>query len=129
MAEEKRPRGRPTTFREEYCELIIEMGRQGRLPYQWAREIGVSMSTMATWKGNNENFKHAWEIAMTNHIAHLADALDEDAIRNYKYVDFALKRFHHISDEKPPETDPTKGININVNFNKDKDADVEVKED
>ncbi len=45
----KRPVGRPSLYRPEYCERVIELGAQGKSPAQIAHTLGVLRETMVQW--------------------------------------------------------------------------------
>lgn len=44
------PEGRPTSFREEYCALVVEMGLRGKTKAQMAAAIGVDKQTLTNWR-------------------------------------------------------------------------------
>lgn len=62
---EKRETGRPSKYRPEFCERVIEMGRQCFTPEQMAAELGVSRSTLISWKHTKPAFKAAMQLAST----------------------------------------------------------------
>lgn len=43
------PAGRPTDYRIEFCEQVIELGKQGKSVIQMACELGVVKQTMLNW--------------------------------------------------------------------------------
>jgi len=45
----KHPGGRPTLYKEEYCERIVELGRQGKTFVEIANEFGVTKQTLHNW--------------------------------------------------------------------------------
>jgi hypothetical protein len=53
------PAGRPSTYKPEYCEKVIELGRDGKSPTQIAVAIGVSRSTMLSWADQHLEFSAA----------------------------------------------------------------------
>lgn len=62
--QQPRPPGRPTDYRPEYCERVIEMGRQGFSVVEMASGIGVSRTTLETrWPEARPEFRAALEIA------------------------------------------------------------------
>ena len=64
MTEEKRGRGRPSEYRPEYCERVIELGRLGMSVVEMASEIGVSRNTLETlWTAAHPEFMEAMAIA------------------------------------------------------------------
>lgn len=60
----KRPPWRPSKYRPEYCELVIEMGSKGFSVVEMAAEIGVARSTMeGEWTWKYQDFSEALEQA------------------------------------------------------------------
>lgn len=55
--------GRPTEYRQEYCEQIIEYGRQGKSLAWMASELGVSKPTVQNWMAAHPAFLAAMEEA------------------------------------------------------------------
>ena len=49
MTEKKRPVGRPTKYRPEYCDMLIEHMAEGASMTSFAAEIGVSRETISEW--------------------------------------------------------------------------------
>ena len=59
----KRPVGRPTLYRPEYCERVVELGAQGKSPVQIAVALGVLRETMLAWADNHPEFFTALRMA------------------------------------------------------------------
>ena len=56
--------GRPSEYRPEYCERVVELGRLGMSVVEMASDIGVSRNTMETrWTEAHPEFREALEIA------------------------------------------------------------------
>lgn len=55
--------GRPSEYRPEFCELIIEQGKLGKSVTQMAVACGVSKRTLLNWTQEHEAFLHALEVA------------------------------------------------------------------
>lgn len=51
--------GRPTDYREEYCELVVELGRQGKSHAQISATIGQSRTTLYNWADQFPEFMNA----------------------------------------------------------------------
>lgn len=51
--------GRPTDYRAEYCERVIELGREGKSYTQIACELDVAKSTLYEWKAAKPEFSDA----------------------------------------------------------------------
>lgn len=57
--------GRPTVYRREYCERVIEMGKEGASAIEMATDLGVSRNTMSrNWTALHEEFADALEMAL-----------------------------------------------------------------
>lgn len=64
MAATKRnPIGRPSGYKPEYCQRVIEMGAQGHSPLQMAAEIGVLRENLYAWANVHPEFFTAFEKA------------------------------------------------------------------
>lgn len=48
--------GRPTDYRDEYCETVIELGEQGKSHAQIARSLGVARQTLYDWSKVHPEF-------------------------------------------------------------------------
>lgn len=60
------PGGRPTNYRPEYCERVIEMGREGFSVAQMASQLDTSKQTLLRWVDANPEFRDAMEIARSH---------------------------------------------------------------
>ena len=58
--------GRPTDYKPEYCEAIIELGRQGKSPAQMASHFDVSRQTIDNWALKHEEFLEALNRALAH---------------------------------------------------------------
>lgn len=57
----KGPGGRPSLYKPEYCDRVIELGREGMSVVEMAAEIGVSRSTLEeSWPEAHEEFSEAF---------------------------------------------------------------------
>jgi len=54
--EVKRPVGRPTLYKPEYCERVIELGREGHSFTAIAVLLGYDKATLIDWKAKHEDF-------------------------------------------------------------------------
>ena len=62
MAEEapkKRPVGRPSKYKPEFCEKIIEIAKTGAGPVEWALACDVDRASMYRWAEEHEEFRTA----------------------------------------------------------------------
>ena len=55
--------GRPTLYRPEYCETVIELGREGKSLVQIASHFDVSRPTILEWAAQHSEFSTALERA------------------------------------------------------------------
>lgn len=53
---EKAVRGRPSMYRPEFCERVIELGREGKSKAQMAAEFDVSRQTLDAWVKEHPEF-------------------------------------------------------------------------
>lgn len=62
--------GRPTKYLAEYCDQVIELGRQGKSLVQIASEFEVTKKTLAYWCEQNPDFLAAMDLARDHAQAH-----------------------------------------------------------
>jgi hypothetical protein len=56
--------GRPSDYRPEYCDLVVELGKQGMLPVQMAPRCGVeSRQSLHDWAKKYPEFSYAFNMA------------------------------------------------------------------
>lgn len=51
--------GRPSDYRPEYCEQVIQLGRAGKSKAQIAAELDVCRNTLDNWAGTHPEFLNA----------------------------------------------------------------------
>lgn len=56
---ERRPVGRPSDYDPSYCELVVELGRQGKSKAVMAAELDVSRQTLENWAAAHPEFLDA----------------------------------------------------------------------
>lgn len=57
---ERRPIGRPSKYKPEYCERVVEMAREtGAGPAEYAAEFDVDRASMYRWAEEHEEFRTA----------------------------------------------------------------------
>jgi transposase-like protein len=56
---EKRPVGRPSKYKPEYCEQIIELGKLGKSIAQMASHFDVDKASIFRWSEEDEDFRTA----------------------------------------------------------------------
>jgi hypothetical protein len=55
--------GRPSKYKEDHCIRIINMGRDGKFPIEWASELSIPKSTLDEWKKKYPEFSKAYDLA------------------------------------------------------------------
>lgn len=68
---------RPTEYREEFCQTVLKLGREGKSKAYMAAELGCSRQTLDNWTATYPEFLDA----MTRAVA-LSQAWWEDAGQN-----------------------------------------------
>jgi transposase-like protein len=58
-APKKRPVGRPSKYKPEYCERILEMAAEGASMAEYAAEFGIDRTTLFDWRDQHEEFSTA----------------------------------------------------------------------
>lgn len=76
------PVGRPSLYKSEYCERIIELGRQGWSVSEWAMDLGVCRQTLETWARQHPDFLEAFAKAKTAEQAFFEKAARENLPNN-----------------------------------------------
>ena len=56
---EARPRGRPTLYKPEFCERVVELGALGKSPVQIAVALGVLRENLYDWAERHPDFSTA----------------------------------------------------------------------
>ena len=56
---EKRPVGRPSKYKPEFCQQIIELGKQGKSIAQMAAHFDVDKASIFRWMDESEDFRTA----------------------------------------------------------------------
>lgn len=51
--------GRPTLYKQEYCDAVIEMGKEGKSPIEMASYFDVSRQTIDNWAASHPDFLEA----------------------------------------------------------------------
>jgi len=57
-------KGRPTKYKPEYCDTIVDFMRDGASIVEFAASIGVSRDSVYEWAKNNPAFSDALKTAM-----------------------------------------------------------------
>ncbi|XQA74607.1 helix-turn-helix domain-containing protein [Xanthomonas sacchari] len=54
------PGGRPSDYSPEYCQTVIDLGKQGKSVVQMACALDVAKSTLYVWAENHPEFSDAF---------------------------------------------------------------------
>lgn len=54
-----KPIGRPSKYDPVFCDMVVEMGREGMSKAEMALELDIAMSTFALWEQQHEAFSEA----------------------------------------------------------------------
>ena len=63
---QKRPVGRPSLYRPEFSQKVIELGKQGKSITQMASRLGVEKISLYDWKERHPEFATAIATALTH---------------------------------------------------------------
>jgi len=80
--------GRPTTYRAEYCERVIELGKLGKSLVQICSELDVVKGTLFNWCDNNPDFLTAMEKSRS-HAQNYWESIGHDGMLN-KSIDASI---------------------------------------
>ena len=53
------PAGRPTKYKPEFCDVVIEAGREGKTLAEMASELDVNRATVTAWVAEHPEFSSA----------------------------------------------------------------------
>lgn len=59
------PMGRPTDYRPEFCERIVELGKQGYSQARMAADLDIAKATINLWASKHPDFMNALTRART----------------------------------------------------------------
>lgn len=65
----KRKPGRPTSYRKEFCQLVVKLGAQGMSRAQIAAALGISRATLMAWEQQFPEFLNAMHAAKDQSLA------------------------------------------------------------
>jgi len=60
------PVGRPTKYKQEMCDIVIECGKEGKTLAEMATAIDVDRATVNDWMENNQEFSRAVKHGLGN---------------------------------------------------------------
>lgn len=111
------PGGRPTKYKEEYCEQLIEFMAQG-YPYEcFAAEIDVGRRTLYDWEEKYPEFSHAKKVGQEKTYKALLekgmDSLHDPGTLNNTVWIFMMKNMCGWRDKQEIEqTNVNKVVNL-----------------
>ena len=82
MTETKRPVGRPTLYKPEYCEEVIALGKIGKSVEAIGAILGVGTKTLYNWRDQHEDFLHALDMAKEFELQWWEDIAQTHMIEN-----------------------------------------------
>ena len=66
----KKPMGRPSTYKPEYCERIVQMAQEtGAGPAEYAAEFDICRETLYDWKDRHPEFSTALKRAKIQELS------------------------------------------------------------
>lgn len=66
---EKRPVGRPSEYRDEYCDQVVQLGREGKSRAEIASALDCSRTTLGRWEAEHTEFLDALQRAKDEELA------------------------------------------------------------
>jgi transposase len=79
---EKRPVGRPTLYKPEFCEEVIALGKIGKSVEAIGAILGVGTKTLYNWRDQHEDFLHALDMAKEFELQWWEDIAQTHMIEN-----------------------------------------------
>jgi hypothetical protein len=101
--------GRPTSYKPEYCQMLIDHQAGGGSYQGFAGVVGVCIKTLYEWERANPDFLHAKRQARSKH-RHYMDAIAH-RLMNGTYKGSAtvwammMKNMHGFRDDPGPDDD------------------------
>jgi hypothetical protein len=81
--------GRPSLYKAEFCQLVIELGAKGKSKAQMARDIGVCRQTLENWIRERPEFLDAITHALDYALAWWEDQGQAALFLGHKFNDRA----------------------------------------
>lgn len=78
------PGGRPSLYKPEYCETVIQLGKEGKSLAQMCSHFEISRQTIDNWAADHPEFLEALTRAKTEMQAVL-EALAFDGLKNREF--------------------------------------------
>lgn len=102
------PGGRPTKYKSEYCDMVVEWLAEGKLLYNFAKHINVGVVTLHDWRNAHEEFSKAIKKGevLKQYIAekYVENMVENNHINNVAFVMYC-RNFLKLR-TKDPEVEP-----------------------
>lgn len=102
MSENKNPVGRPSKYKSEFCEQIIEWGKEGASKAEMACNMGIHKDTLNEWDKTYPEFSVALKMAVQySQVAweKIGKQAVEGAIPNYNATTWIFNMKNRFSDD------------------------------
>lgn len=115
----KRPMGRPTKYRPEFCNMLIEHRRKGYGFQSFAADCDCDVSQLYRWRDQHSDFRHAIKKAAAvgrKTWEGLGIKAAAGQVKNFNpaaYI-FLGKNCHGMRDDPNEETDAVEGLDFDV---------------
>jgi transposase-like protein len=97
------PGGRPTDYKPEYCQRVIDLMHGGMYIYEVAAELDVSRETLYAWARTHPEFSDAFKLAKERckawWVSQARKNLHKKSFNNTLYI-FYMKSQFNFSDAK-----------------------------
>jgi hypothetical protein len=115
MADSASIMGRPTEYKPEYCQLLLEHGSKGLSFEAFGGVVGVSKVTLYAWAKKYPDFLNAKNVARSNSRLTLETMMIQIASGRVKYgnatpIIYMLKSIHGLQEDMPLEEDDIEEI-------------------
>lgn len=110
-----------TLYRPRFCNDIVEWGREGLTPIQWASKIGVRKTTIQKWKDKWPDFAIAYDYAFeameSYWVTVLQEMINGQRPGNWQALKYKLSAmFPHWREKSETEHSGSVALNLNVKF-------------
>lgn len=108
-------------YKTEFCQKVIELGGQGKLPEHWARACGVTKKTIHNWKDSIPEFAEAFEQAKEASKVWWLDcaqtcAINEPSRYNFNSVKFMLSAAFDMNEKTGTELSGSVSTTTSISF-------------
>lgn len=95
--------GRPTIFKTEYSEQVIDLSKKGYTIAMICSDWGISERTFYYWKNKHESFRECFEIGRTAHKGYMERLLiDNLTNKNFNSIGWSMmmRCMHNYSETR-----------------------------